>query len=306
MQTAHKFHIGRTSTYYSCEIGLTMADIVEPLLEPPPELRFRRRIRPIQGLIEVWRARELIRSVAERDLRVRYKQAFLGFSWALLGPLAMMTVLTLFVKRVLNVDTQGTPYPIFAYLGLVPWGFFSSSVSSGGTSLLSNKGLLNRIHCPREVFPIASVTVSFVDMATSLLALAVLFPITGFAPKATSVFALFLLPIQVIFALGVALLTSGIVIYLRDLTHAMSLLISLGFFATPIAYGLEAIPQRFHVIYAALNPMAPLIDGYRRSVLFGKAPHWELVLVAAISACIVLTIGYTAFKKLEAGVADVA
>jgi ABC-type polysaccharide/polyol phosphate export permease len=283
-----------------------MADIVEPLVEPPPELRFRRRIHPIQSLTEIWRARELIRSVAERDLRARYKQAFLGVSWAILAPLATMLVLTLFVKRVLKVDTGGVPYPLFVYLGIVPWGFFSSSLSGGGTSLLSNKALLNRIHCPREVFPIASVGVSFIDMMMSLLALSLIFPITGFAPKATSFIALFLLPIQVAFALGAALLVSGIVIYLRDLTHAMSLIISLGFFATPIAYGIEAIPQRFHLIYAALNPMAAVIDGYRRTVLFGKAPQWDLVFVAAVSACVVLAVGYVAFKKLEAGVADVA
>lgn len=273
---------------------------------PPPYLRYKRRIKPATALKELWRARELIRSVAERDLRVRYKQATLGIAWAVLAPLAMMMVLSIFVRRVIEVGTGGIPYPLFVYLGIVPWAFFSSSVSSGGQSLLSNKGLLNRIYCPREVFPIASVVVAAIDMTMAFLALSVLFPLTGFWPKATSFWVITLLPIQISFALGAAMLVSSIVIYFRDLTHAVPLLLQLGFFATPIFYGLDVVPESLHQIYATINPMVAVVDGYRRSVLGGMPPHWNLVLFAALGAATYLIVGYTAFKKLEVGVADVA
>jgi ABC-type polysaccharide/polyol phosphate export permease len=159
-----------------------MAQSIDAAEGPPPELRFKRRINPATALKELWRARELIRSVAERDIRVRYKQASLGVAWAVLAPLAMMLVLTLFIRRLIEVPTGGIPYPLFVYLAIVPWAFFASSVSHGGGSLLANKGLLNRIYCPREVFPIASVVVAAIDMAMAFLALGILFPVTGFWP----------------------------------------------------------------------------------------------------------------------------
>ena len=122
---------------------------------PPPELAFKRKVRIGLELREVWRSRGLIRTLAERDLRVRYKQAVLGFVWAILMPFVLMVVFSVFFQRIAKVDTGGAPYPLFAYLGLIPWGFFSSGVSSGGTSILSNVALLNKVYCPREVFPIA-------------------------------------------------------------------------------------------------------------------------------------------------------
>ena len=109
---------------------------------PPPELRFRRRLHPIQSLSELWRSRELVLTLAERELRARYKQAVLGAAWAVLTPLALMVVFTLFLQRVAHFDTGGAPYALFSYLGLLPWAFFSTSVSVGGQSLALNASLL--------------------------------------------------------------------------------------------------------------------------------------------------------------------
>jgi ABC-type polysaccharide/polyol phosphate export permease len=127
---------------------------------PSPELLFRRRVRLFAAMGELWRARELVRTLAERDLRARYKQAVLGLSWAVVTPLLLMVAFTLVFPRVAQVDTGGVPYPLFSYLGLVPWAFFSASVSQGGQSIINNAGLLNKVYCPREVFPIGSVAVA--------------------------------------------------------------------------------------------------------------------------------------------------
>lgn len=273
---------------------------------PPEELRFRRRVRLVTAIRELWQARELIRSLAERELRARYKQAFLGLAWALITPLALMVVFTLFFNRVARVETNGAPYALFSYLGLLPWTFFSTSVSQGGQSLIQNIPLLNKVYFPREVFPTASVAVAGLDSAVALAALGGLFAIYGFLPKVTSLWVPVLLLIQVAFTLGVTYLVSAVVVYLRDLRHALPVLLQIGLFATPVAYGIDFVPESYRTLYVVLNPLGAVIDGYRRTVLWGLGPDWDLVLPASISAVVVLVAGFLLFKRMEKGFADVA
>jgi ABC-2 type transport system permease protein/lipopolysaccharide transport system permease protein len=273
---------------------------------PPPELRFRRRIGPLRAVRAVWKARELVRTLAEREVRARYKQALLGLAWALITPLALMVVFTLFFNRVARVQTGGVPYPLFAYLGLLPWTFFSTSVSQGGQSLIQNIPLLNKVAFPREVFPMASVTVAGLDSAVALVALGGLFVVYTFTPQLTSVWVPLLLLVQVAFTLGVTLIVSAVVVYLRDLRHALPVLLQVALFATPVAYGIDFIPGSIRTLYVVLNPLAAVIDGYRRTVLLGLGPDWNLLAPAMVSAFVMLVLGYLLFKRMEAGFADVA
>jgi ABC-type polysaccharide/polyol phosphate export permease len=281
-----------------------MSDSV--VVTPDPKLRFRRRVRTLSAMRAVWQARELVRTLAERELRARYKQAVLGFAWAIVTPLALMMVFTLFVNRIADIDTGGAPYPLFVYMGLLPWTFFSTSVNQGGQSLVQNVPLLNKVYCPREVFPMASVMVAGIDMALAILPLGALFIIYAYAPRATSVWVPLLLLIQVAFTLGLTLVMSGIIVYLRDLRHALPVILQLGLFATPVAYGVDVVPSSIRWLYVTLNPLAAVIDGYRRTVLLGEHPAWNLVLPAAISSLVVLILGYVIFKRMETGFADVA
>jgi ABC-type polysaccharide/polyol phosphate export permease len=280
--------------------------MTQAAVAPPLDMRFRRRLRLLGAIREVWRARELVRTLAERELRARYKQAVLGVAWAVVTPLALMLVFTLFVNRIARIDTGGAPYPLFAYIGLLPWTFFSTSVNQGGQSLVQNIPLLNKVYCPREVFPLASVAVAGLDSAVALVALGGLFVVTGYAPALTSYWVPLLLLVQVAFTLGVALITSAVVVYLRDLRHALPILLQLGLFATPVAYGIDVVPVSMRVPYAVLNPLGAVIDGYRRTVLLGLGPNWDLVVPAAGSALVVLVAGYLVFKRMETGFADVA
>lgn len=277
-----------------------------PAAGPPAELRFRRRIRLGAIIRELWRSRELVRTLAEREMRARYKQAVLGIGWAVLTPLALMVVFTLFFQRVAEVDTGGVPYALFTYLGLLPWTFFSASVAQGGQSLVQNVSLLNKVYCPREVFPIASMGVAAVDTLVALPALVVLFVVNGYAPRATAVWFPVLLLIQAAFTLGVTFVTSAVIVYLRDVRHALPVILQLGLIATPIAYGIGEIPASMRLLYATINPLAPVIDGYRRTILLGAPPDWALLLPGAVSAMTVLVLGYLLFKRLETGFADVA
>jgi len=273
---------------------------------PPPEWRFRRKLHPAALFRELWEARTLVRTLAEREVRIRYKQAVLGFAWAVVTPLVLMVAFTLFFRKAAKIDTGPVPYPLFAYIALIPWTFFSTSVAQGGLSLINNVPLLNKVYCPREVFPTASVVVAGIDSIISTMVLGLLFLRYGFMPKATTVWVVAILPIQVMFTLGVTLVVSAVMVYLRDLRHALPLILQMGLFVTPVAFPLEVVPWQFRHAYVALNPLAAVIDSYRRTVLYGQPPVLSLLTIAGVSSFVALAGGYAAFKRLETGIADVA
>ena len=273
---------------------------------PSPDLRYRRRMDFPHFARQLWRARELVRTLVERELRARYKQAFLGAAWAFIGPLGYVLVFSVFFNRVARIDTQGVPYVLFSYLGLIPWGFFASGLGSGAGSLLANLSLINKVACPREVFPIAAIVTAFIDSLVTALALPVLFIVTGFAPKAAVVWLPVVLIVQIVFTLGLVLLLSAVLMFVRDVRHGLPILTQLLLFATPVAYGFNSVPKNLRVLYSFLNPLGPIIDSYRRAILFGLAPRWELLGPAAFMATLLLFVGYAVFKRLETGFADVA
>ncbi|WP_354639011.1 ABC transporter permease [Kitasatospora camelliae] len=273
---------------------------------PPPELVFKRRLRPVQVAHELWAARELVRALAERDLRARYKQAVLGFAWAVLTPLALCAIFTLVFQRAVKIDTGAVAYPLFAYVGLIVWQFFSNTMNQGALSLANNLSLLNKVYCPREVFPLATMLVATVDMLIGIGVLAVLFLAFWTAPAATFLWVLPLLVIQFAFTYGIALILSVAVVYLRDVRHLLPIITQMGVFATPVAYPLARIPQRLQEIYVGVNPLGAVIEGYRKALLYGQAPDLTLTSIAAVSSAVFLVGGYLLFKKLETGIADVA
>jgi len=254
----------------------------------------------------LWSARELILTLAERELRARYKQAVLGIAWAVLTPLVLIVAFSVFLQRTAHFDTQGAPYPLFAFLGLIPWAFFSTSVSVGGQSVVSNAVLLNKVYCPREVFPLASVLIAGIDMVVSSATLLALFVIVQFSPKGTSAWIPIAFAVQFAFTVGVTLVVSSTLVYFRDLRHLLPVILQLGLFCTPVAYGMDVVPAHLRTAYALLNPLGPVIDTYRRAMLYGEAPDWSLVLPGALSAVVVLGLGYGLFKVLEGRFADVA
>lgn len=284
---------------------MAMIELTELPEAPHPSLRYRAYLRPLQAVKELWARRELVLSLAEREVRARYKQATLGFAWAIITPFALMVVFTVFFKRVATIDTGGTPYAIFSYVGLLPWTFFSSSVATGGLSLVTNHGVMNKVACPREVFPLSSVIVAGVDTILAMLALGVLFIINGFAPRATTVWVPVILLVQLAFTIGITLIISSIMVYVRDLKHAIPLVLQMGLFATPVAYGFNDLPESIRGVYAYVNPLGPVIECYRRVVLQGLGPDWNLLAPAAGSAVLFLCAGYVLFQRLETGFADV-
>jgi ABC-type polysaccharide/polyol phosphate export permease len=287
----------------------TSAEVARPVA-PRPEIWFKRKLSLRTAVREVWLFRELIVTLAERDLRARYKQALLGFAWAIVTPLMLMGVFTLLFTKfgVAAVNTHGVPYVLFTYLGIVPWTFFSASVQAGGMSLVANLAIVNKVYCPREVFPIAAILVAAVDAFIASLVLCVLFIATGTAPQPETLYVPILLASLVLFILASTLIVSAVLVYMRDLRHALPLIINLGLFVTPVAYGFEVIAktQSAQIVYSILDPIAPVIDSMRRTVLYGMSPNWVPLAAGTASSLVLLVLGYALFKKLETGIADIA
>jgi ABC-type polysaccharide/polyol phosphate export permease len=273
---------------------------------PPSGLRYRRAFRLKTSVTALWKSRGIVWSLTVRDLRSTYSQEILGFGWALLAPITLMVVFTFLMDRVdTSIDTGGVWYPIFLYVGLLPWTFFSTSLSKGGTSLIGNP-LLNKVYAPREVFPLSNIIVAIVNTLCASIALAILFLIDGTMPSATFFWAFPLLLILLAFATGVTLVIAGMTVYLRDMRHALPLGLQLGLFLTPILFGLNEIPAAWRNLYVAVNPLGAIIDGMRRCLLWGEAPQASYTIIAAVVSAIWLLGSFMVFKRLETGFADVS
>lgn len=273
---------------------------------PPKEIRFRRQVRIVDVVRDVWASRPMVRALAEREIRAQYKQAFLGVAWAIVNPVILMLVFTLLIRKAASIDTHGVPPAIFAYVALVPWNFFSSSVTTGGLSIINQMALVNKIRCAREVFPLASITTSAVSAIIASSILVVLFVILWFAPKITSFWAVLGVGVQLTFTVAVVLAASAVTVFLRDLRHAIPILMQFGLLATPIFYSIDAIPSEWQIPYVIVNPMAAVITTYRDTILLGQGPPWRLLLPAAAASVLMLYGAMRLFRRLELGFADVA
>ena len=288
--------------------GTLPAEGTPDLTEPPAEILFRRRHTLRGALRELRSYDELMFSLAERDLRTRYKQAGLGVAWAVITPLLLMLAFTFVFTKFTTVDTNGAPYPLFSYLGLLPWTFFASSLSLGSTALTNNVSLLNKVYCPREVFPLSQIIIAAFDAMIATLVLIPLFPILGYAPTAEIYYVPLLLLVLVAFVVGVTVTASITLVYMRDLRFAVPLILQFGIFVTPVAYNAEVVantPAKM-MLYSTLNPLVPVIDGLRRCCLYGEAPQWWPLFGGACTSVILLVAGFMIFKRLETGIADVA
>ncbi len=286
---------------------LTVPDPAGVPESPPLDIKYYHKLRYGRALRALWSRREIIYTLAERDIRAQYKQAALGIAWALLAPLALLGIMTVVFTRVKTFHTGiQVPYQLYAYVGILPWTFFSSSLQNGGASLLANKILLNKIQFPRECFPLALIAESGFSTVLALIPLAILFAVHTYPPKLETLWAPLFIVIELAYTIGVTLAISAIVIYVRDLQQALPIIVQLGIFATPVIWPFSLIPHALQPLYSFLNPVGPVIDNLRLTMLAGHAPDWAIVIPAVVGATFYLVVGYTIFKRLEVGFADIA
>jgi lipopolysaccharide transport system permease protein len=254
---------------------------------------------------ELWRYRELLGFFVWRDVKVRYKQTALGAGWAILQPLATMTVFSLFFIRVAHVADSGTPYPLFVLVGLLPWFFFSNAVSTASQSIVSNQSLVTKIYFPRIMIPMGAVAAGLVDFGISLVLLLVMMLAYGVVPGLGLVLAPVLVVLLVLAALGVGTLLSALTVAYRDFRHVVPFLVQLWMFATPAIYLNSSLPvgDRWRWLLP-LNPAHGLIANFRVAVLGGTFDWYALAVSAAVSLSLVL-VGALYFRRVERSFADI-
>ena len=254
---------------------------------------------------ELWRYRELLLFLVWRDVKIRYKQTVLGALWAILQPLATMIVFSLFFSRVAQPAADGPPYPLFVLAGLLPWFFFSNSVSSASQSIVSNQSLVTKIYFPRLMIPMGAVAAGLVDFGISLGLLLVMMAVYGVAPTWGLALAPVLIALLVLASLGVGTLLSALTVAYRDVRHVVPFLVQLWMFATPAIYlsSGEAIAGRWNWLLP-LNPAHGLILNFRAAVLGGPFDWYALGVSAAVAFAFVLA-GCLYFRRVERSFADI-
>lgn len=262
-----------------------------------------RRTWSLADLREVWDYRELLYFFVWRDLKVRYKQTVLGALWALLQPVATMVVFWLFFGKLAKVPSDGLPYPLFSLAGLVPWTYFSTSLTGGGNALVGNQALITRVYFPRLLIPLATVLTPLVDFAISFGLLAALM-LWYRAPLHLSIVWL---PVFVLLLTAAAAAASiwlaGLQAKYRDVRYVLPFAVQFWMFVTPVIYSASLVPARWRTLYG-LNPLAGIVSGIRWS-LFGGPLDLTLLLVSVATVLIALVTGYRYFHRLERTLADV-
>jgi lipopolysaccharide transport system permease protein len=273
--------------------------------EPPKPLIAIEAGRGLAGLDlwDLWLHRDLFFFLIWRDVKVRYKQTVLGAAWAILQPFLTMVVFTLFFGRLAKVPSDGIPYPIFAYAGLLPWTFFSNAITASSNSLVGNASLITKVYFPRMVIPAAAVGAGLVDLAIAALILVAMMAYYGFGLGWSALMLIPLVVLTSLLALGVGMWMSGLNVKYRDVRYALPFCVQLWMYATPIIYPISFIPERWRWILV-LNPLTGIIDGYR-SALFGRPFPWSELMVSTILTLLFLVYAAYSFKRMERDFADV-
>jgi len=254
-------------------------------------------------LIAFWRRRDLLWHMTVRHLRGQYKQSVLGFAWAFVNPLSQMLILSFVFSKILRVSSEGEPYPLFLFVGLVPWIFFSAALSSATDAVVGASSLVTKVYFPRETLPTAAVFTKLVDLGFGMLILAGIMVYYGDPPGITALWFPVIFAIQMIFTLGLALPLAAMNLFFHDVRFLVGVALNLWFYLTPVLYPADIIPEKYGWIFD-INPMAIFVHAYRRVILHGDAPAFESMAVGLAISAVVFVFGYYTFKKMEPGFAD--
>jgi lipopolysaccharide transport system permease protein len=284
----------------------TVENSIDPaVLDQIPEII----IRPSKGWVplnlkDLWEYRELLYFLMWRDIKVRYKQTALGAAWAVLQPFLTMVIFSIIFGRLAEIPSDGLPYPVFTFAGLLPWQLFAHALTESGNSLVANQQLITKVYFPRLLIPMSAVLAGLVDFLIAFVVLIGLMLYYGITPT----WAILFLPLFILFALGTALAVglwlSALNVEYRDVRYTLPFLTQIWFFATPIAYSSTLLPEPWRVLYG-LNPMAGVVEGFRWALL-GKVGGIEpLIIVSALVVCALLFGGMAYFRRMEKTFADV-
>ena len=251
------------------------------------------------NLKDLWQYRDLLYILMMRDIKVRYKQTLLGALWAIIQPLFTMLIFTLFFGRLAAMPSDGIPYPIFAYAGLLPWTFFSNAVTNSGNSLVGNSNLITKIYFPRMIIPMASVASGLLDFFIAFGLLAILMFYYGISLSINILMLPVLVVLTALLAIGVGMWMSALNVKFRDIRYALPFLVQLGMFASGI---ITPIPDKWRWLIV-INPIAGLIDAFR-AACFGKPFDWLSLATATVITLAILFYSALTFRRMEKSFAD--
>ncbi len=257
----------------------------------------------LKHLNNLWGQRELLGVWTAREVRIRYKQSVLGVLWALLQPLAFTFMFTVVFSYVVQVPTDGIPYPIFSFTALLPWTLLTASISFGVPSLVGNMNLVTKIYFPREILPLAAMFAALVDFLVASLIYVAMLLWYRLPLYPTALLLPLLLVVQTALALGLVLLGAAALVFYRDIRFVVPLTLQLWLYASPVIYPASLVPAQWQWLYA-LNPMVGLLEGYRAILLHGVWPSPATLAPAVVISTVLLVAGYAWFKRVEPSFAD--
>jgi lipopolysaccharide transport system permease protein len=255
-------------------------------------------------LRELWEYRELLYFLIWRDVKVRYKQTVLGAAWAIIQPVFMMLVFSLFFGRLAKVPSDGIPYPVFAFCALIPWQLFAHALTESSNSLIANERLITKVYFPRLIVPMAAVLGGLVDFVIAFVLLLLMIVYYGIVPTWAIVTVPGFIVLAVLTALGVGLWLSALNVQYRDVRYTIGFLIQFWLFATPVAYPSSLIPEGWRAFYG-LNPMAGVVEGFRWALLGKSEPPGTLLVVSIVVVVLILVGGLYYFRRTEQKFADI-
>lgn len=254
---------------------------------------------------EIKEYKDLIYFLILRDVKALYKQTVLGFSWAILRPFIKMIVFSIIFGGLAKIPSDGIPYPLFVYVGLVPWEYFSTSLTRSTSSLITGSGIFTKVYFPRLILPIVPCMAVLVDFVIALSIVFILMIYYGYAISITIFYLPILMILMILTSAGLGMWLSALAIQYRDVPYGVQFLVQILMYAAPVIYPISWMPESYR-IYLAIYPMYGVIEGFRAAILGQIAMPWDLIGIGAISAIIMFISGAYYFKKKERIFADVA
>lgn len=276
--------------------------------QPSAQRRATVTIEPTSGwsalnLRELWTYRDLLMILAGRDVKLRYKQTGLGVTWVILQPLVAALIFTVMFGRFAKLPSDGHPYILFVFSGVLVWNYFAAVLQRAGNSLLTDARLITKVYFPRLAIPLASTFSALIDLCVALVVLAGLMAVYGIVPTWRIVFLPAFIGLTAMTATGVSLWLSALNVKYRDFVHAMPFMLQVWMFASPVVYATTIVPERWRLLYS-LNPAVAFIEGARWSILGASSLSPEMVAVASAIAVTVFVAGAFFFRRVERGFAD--
>jgi len=249
--------------------------------------------------------KDLLYFLVVRGVKARYAQSVLGVGWAVIQPLFTMLIFTIVFGRLAKVSSDGLPYALFSFSGLMAWTYFSGALTEASNSLISNANMLSKVYFPRLILPLSGLFSKLLDFTITIIVMGVLLVVFNYTPSANLIYFPLLVVVMMITTFGPAIILAAWAVQYRDIKYAMTFIVQLLMYSAPVVYPLSAVPVEYRAIYS-INPLVGVVEGFRSAILGANPMPWSSIAIGSGVSLVVLMFGLYTFTKLEKTFADVA